>query len=152
MELMIGDNLINDEHSVPIIITSDMIEKSFVKGYHVYKELWKPFINEELTTAIQPDNVVDKYAVFIKKNKVIVGHLPLGKDERFAQMMFYFLRADRYAECKVIITNKEVNLSDGEGMQVLCLLKICYNYFIKIFKIHRYTKIIPFLAVIQPTI
>ena len=30
--------------------------------------------------------------------------------------------------------------------------KICYNYFVKIFKIHRYRKIIPFLAVIQPTI
>ena len=34
MELIIRDNLINDEHSIPIIITSDMIVKSFVKGYH----------------------------------------------------------------------------------------------------------------------
>ena len=34
IELMIGDNLINDEHSIPIIITSDMIVKSFAKGYH----------------------------------------------------------------------------------------------------------------------
>ena len=39
-------------------------------------------------------------------------------------MIFYFLRADRYTECKVIITDKEVNLGDGEGMQVPCLLKI----------------------------
>ena len=61
MELMIGDNLINDEHSIPIIISSDMIGKSFVKGYHAYKNLWKPFINEELTTAVEPNNVVDKY-------------------------------------------------------------------------------------------
>ena len=38
--------------------------------------------------------------------------------------MFYFLRAYRYAECKVIITDKEFNLGDGEGMQVPCLLKI----------------------------
>ena len=36
---MIGDNLINDEDSVPIIISSDMIVKSVVKGYHVYKDL-----------------------------------------------------------------------------------------------------------------
>ena len=88
---MIGDNLINGKHSV-------------VKGYHAYKDLWKPFINEELTTAVEPDNVVDKYAVCVKKNNVIVGHLPLGKNERFAKMIFYFLRANRYAECKVIIT------------------------------------------------
>ena len=60
MELMIGDNLINDEHPIPILITSDMIVKSFVKGYHAYKDLWKPFINEELTTAMEPDNAVDK--------------------------------------------------------------------------------------------
>ena len=100
---MIGDNLINDEDSVPIIISSDMIVKSFVKGYHVYKDLWKPFITEELTTAMEPDNVVDKYAVCVKENNVIVRHLPLGKDGSFAKM-FYFLWADRYAECKVIIT------------------------------------------------
>ena len=77
MELMIGDNLINDEHLIPIIITSDMIVKSFVKGCHAYKDLWKPFINEDLATAMEPDNVV---VVFVKKNNVIVGHLPLGKD------------------------------------------------------------------------
>ena len=101
MELMIGDNLINDEHSIPIIIISDMTVKSFVKGYHAYKDLWKPFINEKWTTVMEPDNAVDKYAVCIKKNNVIVGHLPLVKDGRVAKMMFYFLRADRYAECKV---------------------------------------------------
>ena len=100
MELMIGDKLINEEHSIPIIITSDMIVKSFVKGYHTYKDIWKPFINEELTTAMEPDNVFDKYAVCVKRNNVIVGHLPLGKDGRFAKMIFYFLRADRYAERK----------------------------------------------------
>ena len=124
MELMIGKNLIKDEHSIPIIITSDMIVKSFVKGYHAYKDLQKPFINEELTTAMELDNVVDKYAVCVKKNNVIVGHLPLGKDGRFGKMIFYFLRADRYAECKVIINGKAGNLGDGEGMQVPCLLKI----------------------------
>ena len=73
---------------------------------------------------MEPDNVVDKYAVCVKKNNVIVGHLPIGKDVRFVKMILYFLRADRYAECKVIITGKEVNLGDGEGMQVPSLLKI----------------------------
>ena len=60
----------------------------------------------------------------MKKKNVIVGHVPLGKDGRFAKMIFYFLRADRYAKCKVIITGKEVNLGDGKGMQVPYLLKI----------------------------
>ena len=47
---------------------------------------------------MEPYNVIDKYAVCVKKNNVIVGHLPLGKDGRFAKIIFYFLRADRYAE------------------------------------------------------
>ena len=59
-----------------------------------------------------------------KKNNVIVGHLPLGKDRRYSKMIFYFLRADRYAERKVLITGKEVNIGDGEGMQVPSLLKL----------------------------
>ena len=82
MELMIGDNLINNKHSILIIITSDTIVKSFVKGYHAYKDLWKPFINEELTTAMKPHNVVDKYTVCVKKNNAIVGYLPLVRDGR----------------------------------------------------------------------
>ena len=39
-------------------------------------------------------------------------------------MIFYFLRVDRYAERKVLITGKEVNIGDGEGMQVPSLLKL----------------------------
>ena len=73
---------------------------------------------------MEPDNVIDKYAVCVKRNNVIVGQLPLGKDGRFVEMIFYFLRADRYAECKVIITGKEVNLGDGDWLQAPCLLEI----------------------------
>ena len=34
-------------------------------------------------------------------------------------MIFYFLRANRYVECKVIITGKKVNL--GNGNECNCL-------------------------------
>ena len=54
-----------------------------MKGYHAFKDQWKPFINEKLTTEMGLDNVVDKYAVCVKKSNVIVGHLRLGKDRRF---------------------------------------------------------------------
>lgn len=42
----------------------------------------------------------------------------------FAKAIFYFRRADSYAECNVLITSKEANTCDGEKMQVLCLLEI----------------------------
>ena len=80
-----------------------------MKCYHAYKDLRKPFINKELTTAMEPDNVVDKYTSYAKKNDVIVGHQPHCKNGRFAKM---------------IITGKEVNLGDGEGMPVPCLLVV----------------------------
>ena len=83
---MIGENLINTEDSVPIVIivtATDTTVNSFVKGYHAYKDLWKTFANKELTTVMEPNNVVDKYAVCVKKNNVIVGYLPHGKNGRF---------------------------------------------------------------------
>ena len=33
------------------------------------KDLWKPFIYEQLTTAMVTDIVVDKYAVCVKKER-----------------------------------------------------------------------------------
>ena len=73
MELMIGENFINTEDSISIVITTDKTINCFIKGYHAYNNLWKVFINEELTTSMEPDNVVYKYAVFVKKDDVIVG-------------------------------------------------------------------------------
>ena len=42
---------------------------------------------------------MDKYAVCVRKKTSIVGDLPLGKNGKFAKIIFYFLRADQDAEC-----------------------------------------------------
>ena len=72
---------------------------------------------------MEPANPVDKYAVAVKKNNVVMGHLPLGCSGKLAKTIFYFLGADEWSECKVIVTEKPVNHGDGDGMQVNCLLK-----------------------------
>ena len=46
----------------------------------------------------------DKYAVYVKKNKCIVGHLPLDKSRNLAKTIFYYLRADKYNIFEVEIT------------------------------------------------
>ena len=61
---------------------------------------------------------MDKYATCVKKENEIVGHLQRGKDGKFAKTVFYFLRADEYGSCYVLIKGKPVNLGDGDGMQV----------------------------------
>ena len=65
-----------------IVITKDKSVNSFAKGYHAYKDLWKLFINEGLSTAMVSDKVADKYAVCVEKNDVIEGHLCHSKNER----------------------------------------------------------------------
>ena len=92
-----------------------------MKGYHEYKSIWTPKIGEILLTEREPGNLMDKYVVCAKKENEIVGHLPLGKDGKFAKTVL-FLRADEYGSCNVLIKRKPVNLGDGDGMQVSCTL------------------------------
>ena len=101
MALKIGNVFINEGDLILVIVRSSTEIDTYVKGYHVYKNIWKPTVNEELETEMEPDNVMDKYAVCVKKKTCIVGHLPLGKNGKFAKMIFYFLRAHQDAECKV---------------------------------------------------
>ena len=124
MALKIGNIFINEDDLIPVIVKASTEIGTYVKGYHVYKNIWEPIVNEELEAGMEPDNVMDKYAVCVKRNTSIVGHLPLDKNRKLAKMISYFLRADQDAEWKVVITGKEVNLGDGKGIQVLCKLKI----------------------------
>ena len=71
IQLTIGESCINNEDSLLIAITTDRTVNSFVKGYHVNKDLWKPLKNERLTTVMEKDKFVDKCAVCVKKNDVM---------------------------------------------------------------------------------
>ena len=110
------------DKEIQIIVTTNFEIDSFVKGYHEYKNIWTPKIGETLSTEREPGNLVDKYAVCVKKNDEIVGHLQLGKDGKFAKNVVYFLRADEYGSCDLLIKGKPVNLGDGDGVQVPCSL------------------------------
>ena len=116
-EVMITDN-------IPITILSSMEITSYIKGYHIYKNIWTPTQAEKLVGEMEPQNPVDKYAVAVKKGGIIVGHLPLGKNGKFAKTIFYFLRADKFGRCDISVTGSAVNLKDGDGMQVPCVLRL----------------------------
>ena len=101
MAFKIGNVFINEDDLIPVIVKASTEIDTYVKEYHVYKNIWKPTVNGELETKMEPDDGMVKYAVCVKKNTSIVGHLPLGKNGKFAKMIFYFLRADQDAECKL---------------------------------------------------
>ena len=51
--------------------------RSVVRGFHVYKAIWNPVVNEELSTAQEPDNPEDRYAIsVIKDEAVVVNQIP----------------------------------------------------------------------------
>ena len=74
---------------------------------------------------------MDKYAVAVKKDGKIIGHLPLRKNGKFAKRIFHFLRGD------ITVTGKAVNLADDDddddgdddddddddGIKVPCVLR-----------------------------
>ena len=73
---------------IPIVVTTNFDVVSFVRGYHEYKSIWTPKSGEILSTEREPGNLVDKYAVCLKKESEVVGHLPRGKDRKFAKIEF----------------------------------------------------------------
>ena len=78
------------------------------------------FLGEKLDTAIQLNNVKNKYAVVIfqEEEKKDIGQLPLGKSGKFEKTIFSFLKAAKENRCQIIIYGKAVNQNDGMGMKI----------------------------------
>ena len=49
---------------------------SVVRGHHVYKTIWNPFVGEVLVCEQENDNDEDPCAVVVKMDDAIVGHVP----------------------------------------------------------------------------
>ena len=63
--------------------------ETFIKGHHLYKDIWKPKQGEQLDILMEADNQMDKCKVCVKINEKIVGHLKKGTSGRFAKTIFY---------------------------------------------------------------
>ena len=50
--------------------------ESCVRGYHIYKDIWTSVIGEDLLCEREPFNSVDRYAVAVLKDDIVVGHIP----------------------------------------------------------------------------
>ena len=88
---------------------------SFIRGYHVYMEVWTPFIGEELLLRREPDNIKDGSAVCVLKDGEVVGHIPFN----ISNAVSHFL----LRECNkgfVTVTGKKVNRGAGFGLEIPC--------------------------------
>ena len=59
---------------------------SAVRGYHVYKVVWKPTVGEKLQVHQELGNEANKFAVKVVKNNEIVGNLPC----EYSRTVWYF--------------------------------------------------------------
>ena len=47
-----------------------------VRDYHIYKNVWGAVIGEELQCERELANECNRYAVAMRKDETIIGHLP----------------------------------------------------------------------------
>ena len=70
MALKIGNVFMNEDDLIPVIVKASTEIDNYGKGCHIYKNLWKPTVNEELEAEMEPDNVMD-VRLFVLKRKLL---------------------------------------------------------------------------------
>lgn len=89
-----------------------------VRGYHIYKDIWDAEIDEELPCEREVGNRHDSFAVAVKKDATIVGHVP----RYMSAICSIFIRRGGSIVCKVTGSGTySADLPQG-GMDVPCLL------------------------------
>ena len=92
---------------------------SCIRGHHIYKEVWSPFVNEKLTCAIEEGNNHDPYAVAVMKGELIVGHVP----RKISATCSLFLRRNRLITARVTDSRQYSRDLPQGGLEVPCVLK-----------------------------
>ena len=107
---------IQDE--LPITLITSMDLETFIKGHHIYKNIWTPQLDELLEVSTEPDNPVDKFAVAVKKNQNIVGHLKKGKTGRFAKTLLFFC----------VVTHTRSVMQRSLGKDIILAMGMVYKF------------------------
>ena len=92
--------------------------ESCIRGYHICQLVWMPVLGEDLICLREPFNSVNRYAVCVKKDDNIVGHLP----KKILRICSLFLRRGGSINC--IVTGRRRYSSDlGQGgLEIPCSL------------------------------
>ena len=69
----IWDSNFPTSYEIPVIVTHEFETKSDILGYHAYMNNWKPTIGENLQTRLEPENIIDRYAISYESR-----HLPVS--------------------------------------------------------------------------
>ena len=89
--------------------------ESVVSGHHIYKTIWTPSLGEILMVFPEPLSDHDRHAVCVKKDDVIVGHVPREQ----GKTMWHFLMHGGQVSCEVTGRRKL-----GNGLEIPCTYKL----------------------------
>ena len=92
-----------------------------VRGYHYYRAVWEPKVNEILNCSHEQNNVFDRFAIKTTKenhNNQIVGHLPM----EVSRVIKYLI--DRGAEVTAQLTSTNYRRSPliQGGLEIPCVV------------------------------
>ena len=103
---------------------------SAVRGYHVYKVVWKPTIVEKLQADQELGNEADKFAMKVVKINEIVGHLP----QEYSRILWYFMA--RGGKICVVVTGRRRHCKQlCGGMEIPCRLVFSCLSTVKIYRL-----------------
>lgn len=92
----------------------------FMRGYHVYKDLWNTHTGQVLKLAKEPENSHDTYAVAVVKTcGAVVGRIPYNLVPLFSQFL-----AREFNKGVVEVTGERVNRGAGYRLEITCIYRL----------------------------
>ena len=95
------------------MVTTFRIE-STVRGHHVYKAAWSPYIGEELPVQREVNNIHNDFAVAVLKNGNTVGHVP----REISRVCWYFLHKSGSEMTCIVNGHRRRSKVNGKGLMV----------------------------------
>ena len=96
---------------------------NFVRGHHIYKEIWTPVVGEELQLQREPSGLKDRFAVVCLFGRRDVGGVPANLAPIFSPFLIRDLIRD-FNTITATITGVRVNHVAGLGIEVPCRYKL----------------------------
>jgi hypothetical protein len=81
-------------------------------GYHIYKDIWTLYVEEELFVRTEDENKHDRHAVAIIKDNSAVGHMPRS----LLPVSWFLIKRGGTVNCEVTGHRKF-----GVGLEVPCV-------------------------------
>ena len=91
---------------------------SCARGYHVYESIWAAAHGERIGCIREPLNANDRYAVALKKDGAVIGHLP----QKISRICSLFIRRGGTIECIVTGTRRYSSDLPQGGLEIPCSL------------------------------